>query len=94
VTGAATCTTSGAGLARPRATQQRQLPGVARWTRRPILRLARIKQRRPTGQTLPEGALGWLATTRPGGDPIAMPTDHGADLAELRKRLADAKEFL
>jgi hypothetical protein len=28
------------------------------------------------------------------GDPIAMPTDHGPELAGLRKRLGDAKEFL
>jgi hypothetical protein len=28
------------------------------------------------------------------GDPIAMPTDHGPELSALRKRLADAKEFL
>jgi hypothetical protein len=38
-----------------------------------------------------------MAGTRPSlprGDPIAMPTDHGPELAALRKRLADAKEFL
>jgi hypothetical protein len=28
------------------------------------------------------------------GDPTAMPTDHGPELSALRKRLADAKEFL
>jgi hypothetical protein len=30
----------------------------------------------------------------PRGDPIVMPTDHGPELAGLRKRLGDAKEFL
>jgi hypothetical protein len=34
------------------------------------------------------------AATEPGGDPNAMPTDHGPELEALRKRLADAKEFL
>ena len=29
-----------------------------------------------------------------GGDPEPMPTDHGPELEGLRKRLADAKEFL
>ena len=28
------------------------------------------------------------------GDPRPMPTDHGPELEALRKRLADAKEFL
>ena len=28
------------------------------------------------------------------GDPRPMPTDHGPELEGLRKRLADAKEFL
>jgi hypothetical protein len=42
------------------------------------------------------GSLGWAGTHTclPRGDPIAMPTDHGPELAALRKRLADAKEFL
>jgi hypothetical protein len=40
--------------------------------------------------------VGWAGTHTclPRGDPIAMPTDHGPELAALRKRLADAKEFL
>jgi len=69
VTGAATCTTGGAGPARPRAIPQRQylLRGVARQPRSPIPRLARIRQHCPIGQTLAEGALGWLATTPPRG---------------------------
>src|SRR5512132_945536 len=33
-------------------------------------------------------------TTRSRGDPRPMPTDHGPELEGLRKRLADAKEFL
>jgi hypothetical protein len=42
------------------------------------------------------GSVGWAGTHTclPRGDPIAMPTDHGPELAALRKRLADAKEFL
>jgi hypothetical protein len=38
--------------------------------------------------------MGWHPSSLPRGDPIAMPTDHGPELAALRKRLADAKEFL
>jgi hypothetical protein len=42
------------------------------------------------------GPLGWRDSDPDvhRGDPIAMPTDHGPELAALRKRLADAKEFL
>lgn len=59
VTDAATSTTSGAvGPAWPRATHGAILRplGVARHAS-PTWRMARIKQRCPTGQTLPEGAL-------------------------------------
>jgi hypothetical protein len=38
--------------------------------------------------------MGWHPSQPARGDPIAMPTDHGPELAALRKRLADAKEFL
>jgi hypothetical protein len=34
------------------------------------------------------------AATGPRGDANDMPTDHGPELEALRKRLADAKEFL
>jgi hypothetical protein len=35
-----------------------------------------------------------MAATEQRGDPNVMPTDHGPELEALRKRLADAKEFL
>jgi hypothetical protein len=42
------------------------------------------------------GSLGWSGPENPAarGDPRPMPTDHGPELEALRKRLADAKEFL
>jgi IS605 OrfB family transposase len=57
VTAAAICMTGGGGPAWPRATHPtiRRRVGVARCAS-PTWRLARITQRRPTGQTLPEGA--------------------------------------
>ena len=37
---------------------------------------------------------GYRRALADGGDPEPMPTDHGPELEGLRKRLADAKEFL
>jgi hypothetical protein len=69
---------------------------------RPPLQPPRGRRRPPPGRrdvpaTSPTAGSVGCAGTHPSllrGDPIAMPTDHGSELAALRKRLADAKEFL
>src|SRR6266540_459689 len=80
VTDAATCMTSGGvGPAWPRATPRTILRpvGVACHAS-PTWRLARIKQRRPTGQTLPERAL-----DRPVRERLAV----GCQLGQLVRRV-------
>jgi hypothetical protein len=58
-------------------------------------RVARPRRRGVAGTVRdPGGSVGWDGPPGARGDPDAMPTDHGPELEALRKRLADAKEFL